>query len=253
MKINIKIILTKMAYTFKKWFDGDISLVTYSGPICKAENLKIGDYLMGEDNLAKKIINITKEEKDSYQVSIKARNGGNISESYNVCSESIMCLRYNTLPKIDFRNEGKYKRYYVKYCCSEKDENGHSKFRTRSKTFNCSGGKEEAEEEAIDFKTEMVHEHGYALHDVSISEYFDINKSNKHRLCIYSSIDIIYPLNFGLEIDPYLFGLWLGDGTSSKPEITNIDPEVIEYMYDYAPTIGCEITNSGNMRYNFGD
>lgn len=33
-----------------------------------------------------------------------------------------------------------------------------------------------------------------------------------------------------LPIDPYLLGLWLGDGTSSAPSITNVDPEIDLYM-----------------------
>ena len=34
-----------------------------------------------------------------------------------------------------------------------------------------------------------------------------------------------------LIIEPYLLGLWLGDGTSREGRITNIDKEVIDYLY----------------------
>lgn len=37
-----------------------------------------------------------------------------------------------------------------------------------------------------------------------------------------------------VEIDPYFFGLWLGDGHSYSSRITNVDPEVIEYLDTYA-------------------
>lgn len=33
-----------------------------------------------------------------------------------------------------------------------------------------------------------------------------------------------------LHIDPYLVGLWLGDGTSKESAITNIDKEIIDYL-----------------------
>jgi len=41
-----------------------------------------------------------------------------------------------------------------------------------------------------------------------------------------------------LPIDPYFLGLWLGNGASAKPEITNIDQEVIDYLYKYADGFG---------------
>ena len=37
-----------------------------------------------------------------------------------------------------------------------------------------------------------------------------------------------------LLIEPYMVGLWLGDGTSSKPEITNVDSEIEEYIYYFS-------------------
>lgn len=39
-------------------------------------------------------------------------------------------------------------------------------------------------------------------------------------------------------IDPYLLGLWLGDGTSSESSIASNDVEVIEYLQTYAITHG---------------
>jgi hypothetical protein len=35
-----------------------------------------------------------------------------------------------------------------------------------------------------------------------------------------------------VDIDPYILGLWLGDGTSKEPEITNIDTEVLHSIQD---------------------
>lgn len=36
--------------------------------------------------------------------------------------------------------------------------------------------------------------------------------------------------------DMYLLGLWLGDGTKGTPEIESMDPEIIQYLEDYAHT-----------------
>lgn len=37
-----------------------------------------------------------------------------------------------------------------------------------------------------------------------------------------------------VPIDPYMLGLWLGDGTSSTSAITNIDKEITDYLFDFA-------------------
>jgi len=41
-----------------------------------------------------------------------------------------------------------------------------------------------------------------------------------------------------LPLPPYFLGLWLGDGTSSKNEISNKDEEVVIYLEEYANTLG---------------
>ena len=49
-----------------------------------------------------------------------------------------------------------------------------------------------------------------------------------------------------LLIDPYFLGLWLGDGSTNRSEITNEDPEVIKYVCDFANDNGmiCTIRNT---------
>lgn len=44
-----------------------------------------------------------------------------------------------------------------------------------------------------------------------------------------------------LPLDPYYFGLWLGDGTGSKNEICNPDPEIHEYLHTYAEQRGMQV------------
>ena len=40
-----------------------------------------------------------------------------------------------------------------------------------------------------------------------------------------------------IELNPYYFGLWLGDGASSQTKIYNIDQEVIDWLEGYANTL----------------
>lgn len=40
------------------------------------------------------------------------------------------------------------------------------------------------------------------------------------------------------QLDPYILGLWLGDGTTGAPEFESMDQEIIQYLEDYAITHG---------------
>ena len=48
-------------------------------------------------------------------------------------------------------------------------------------------------------------------------------------------------------IEPYILGLWLGDGNSKKPTLTNIDIPIIEIWEEYAKKIGHSITTSNRI------
>ncbi|MEZ0239383.1 MAG: dCTP deaminase [Chloroflexota bacterium] len=39
-----------------------------------------------------------------------------------------------------------------------------------------------------------------------------------------------YPARIDLPIEPYTLGAWLGDGTTTKAEITSVDPEILEQI-----------------------
>ena len=54
--------------------------------------------------------------------------------------------------------------------------------------------------------------------------------------CYLERVDNIDTWNSKVILDPYLLGLWLGDGSTSAPEIESMDYEVISYLQDYADT-----------------
>lgn len=68
-------------------------------------------------------------------------------------------------------------------------------------------------------------------------------KQNKYyaQRCFLEREDSFFdpkePSKFGGR-DMYLLGLWLGDGTKSTPEFESMDPEIIQYLEDYACTHG---------------
>lgn len=56
-----------------------------------------------------------------------------------------------------------------------------------------------------------------------------------------------------LDIDPYFFGLWLGDGSKHKPVITTTDTEIIDYLYSFCKDNDYTITNTQKISYYIKD
>lgn len=77
--------------------------------------------------------------------------------------------------------------------------------------------------------------------NISVRDYLTLSDRKKHHLKMYST-GVEYP-EIELPIDPYLFGVWLGDGSSSSDmfTITNEDKEI---------EIACE-TYSNSSGYEF--
>jgi replicative DNA helicase len=76
--------------------------------------------------------------------------------------------------------------------------------------------------------------------EIPVDEYQKLSKSMKHILKTYRVPADFYPKQ--TEYDPYMLGLWLGDGTSTEPEITTADKEIKNYLDSFAQRHGFYIT-----------
>jgi superfamily II DNA or RNA helicase len=73
--------------------------------------------------------------------------------------------------------------------------------------------------------------------NISVKDYIAQNKSFKHKYKLYRSSAITFSPK-DLLLDPYVLGLWLGDGCSYNTEIATMDTEIKDALTDY-----CEINN----------
>ena len=68
-----------------------------------------------------------------------------------------------------------------------------------------------------------------------IKDYYDMVSKNPRKKDGYKLIRSSY-VHFehkDVPIDPYIFGLWLGDGDSAKARFTSEDQEVIDYLTQF--------------------
>ncbi|KKL84061.1 hypothetical protein LCGC14_1968460, partial [marine sediment metagenome] len=64
--------------------------------------------------------------------------------------------------------------------------------------------------------------------EISVGEYLKTSTTFKHHAKEWrTGVDFAEQ---GILLDPYLLGLWLGDGDRRRPCFTNIDPEIIDWL-----------------------
>jgi DNA repair exonuclease SbcCD ATPase subunit len=62
--------------------------------------------------------------------------------------------------------------------------------------------------------------------NISVKDYLSFPKDNKRLLVGYKTDRLDFSSPVPLKIDPYWFGVWLGDGGSESSSITSADPEI---------------------------
>ena len=68
--------------------------------------------------------------------------------------------------------------------------------------------------------------------NISVADYLQQKKAFKHKYKLYRSDPVLFAER-DLPIDPYIFGLWLGDGSSNGPEFCSIDSEIVDAFSEY--------------------
>jgi RecA/RadA recombinase len=68
--------------------------------------------------------------------------------------------------------------------------------------------------------------------NLSVSEYLNSNITTRHNLKLHRT-EVEFT-DKPVEYDPYWVGLWLGDGTRTKTQITNNEPELDKYYQEFA-------------------
>jgi hypothetical protein len=89
------------------------------------------------------------------------------------------------------------------------------------------------------------HKFSNKIIDIPIDEYLKLTNHDKHILKLYK-----VQVNFEekkLDLDPYLLGLWLGNGHSNVFSITSSDNEIVNYLFMYAENNGYEIRKQSMM------
>ena len=185
----------------------DTPILMYDGSIKMVQDIVVGDKVMGDDSKCRNVVSLGRGDDNMYD--IVHSNG----EKYGVNSEHIMCLKQsgmNIIKTVKTKSGGV--RYKVIYF----DKND---YKQHSKRFGDL-------EDATKYLHEMKLQHDYIEIPVKtllkLPNYISVNLKGYKRGAEFSSKTVPF--------DPYIIGAWLGDGTSTKSEITNQDATILHYL-----------------------
>jgi superfamily II DNA or RNA helicase len=188
----------------------DTPILMFDGSIKMVQDIIIGDQLMGDDSTPRKVLNLGTGEDVMYEI---VPNKG---ESFTVNSDHILCLKCTGALKVSYA-----KTYKLKW---KAEIFNNKKIKIESKYFNT---EIEAKKYLEKFDKEST------ICEISIKSYLNLPDYIKKKLTLYRVSVEFTPKE--IPFDPYIIGLWLGDGTSANSIITNQDAEVIIYLFKKLP------------------
>jgi len=197
-------------------FAKDTPILMWNGETVMSQNIKIGDELIGDDGNKRIVEELCSGEDDMYEVS-QTRG-----MSYKVNSKHKLALKpYNN---ITFRSEANI--WIVKWF-------NNTYFST--KQFPT---KEEATAFLNDLNLPDVVE-------ITVDDYMKLSQTTKDSLYGYRANEINWP-HIDVSVDPYLMGLWLGDGVNNGMNFAcnpKSDSEIIRYIIGWCDKNGGELVH----------
>ncbi len=203
----------------------DTPVMMYDGKIYAVQDIVQGDLLMGDDSKPRTVLSTTTGTEMMYR--IKQKYG----DDYVVNESHILSLKLSKNPVISDREDRS--AYSVFWFEKEKSCSRSFSYKTSPK--------EEIKKIAENF-SKMLPPRGTVI-DIEIKDYIKRNKKWKSAYKGYK-VGVDYP-DLKLPIDPYVLGAWLGDGTSTKPQITSVDAEIIDHFRMIYPSLNIRVNKTG--------
>ena len=208
-------------------------LLMFDGHVKNVEDLVIGDQLMGDDSTPRIITQLHKQTGQLYKITPNES-----TEPYYVSNQHIMCLKYPIKPYLS-KNEETRTIHHHSVSIDDTYDSSLSKVKKEYKTYSISKyGKDKTKQLSNDKLDEVKNQckNLFPLHETNIS---DLSNYSNYKLILYRT-GVEFQTLQDPEVDPYLLGLWLGDGHSNGPCFTNIDQEIIDYLYGIAKLMNLE-------------
>lgn len=186
----------------------DTQILMYDGSIKLVQDIEIGDVIMGDNSTPRKVLNLGRGRDIMYDI-IPVKG-----EKYTVNSEHILCLKQSGIGCIKpiNRKDGAIVFKTIRFDKTLKT--------LKHKTFS-------SYEQAIRYLQSFNEEDN--ITEISVKDYLELPTEVRNNWLKGYRKGVEFETKH-VEFDPYIIGLWLGDGTSSKPQITSQDAVILGYL-----------------------
>jgi DNA gyrase/topoisomerase IV subunit B len=224
--------------------DPDTPILTHTLERVLAKEVHVGDVLVGDDGLPRTVLKTVSGVDEMFDIH---QDHG---ITYRVNSQHILTLSFSLHKVIYWKASTKrwsmeyldHKEKTIKVATSLSTSSGHFNTSTKSK--------DEAYDELSSFAKEID---DCNVIDISVKQYMALAHHQRKRLRgLTLSCSIPYAKR-EVTIDPYILGMWLGDGMSNGKRFSSADPELVKIWIRWGASIGIEVTHLKNIEgYEYG-
>jgi intein/homing endonuclease len=204
-------------------FDPNTPILLWNGIIKKAQDIIVGDYLIDDKGNSVKVKSTCSGYKTMYEVIQSKKNFMN----YTVTDNHILTLKVRN----HTRNPNKSTKNYT-FRWFDTNE-----FKYKSKSFDNREDLEEFQSKVDD------------VIDITIEKYLSLPKSIQKELYTFKSDGINWEYK-EVELDPYILGMWLGDGLSHGYGFATADKELLDEWVDWG--VDNDATIKKGLKYKYG-
>ena len=198
----------------------------HNGSIKMVQDVLEGDKLMGDDSKPRTVLSLARGQDTLYDI-IPVKG-----EKYTVNSEHILCLKYSGTGSItNLSNRQKNLPYKAAHI-------DNKTITIKSKSF---ATREEAEHYLSQFNDDD------RTIEIEVKDYLKLSPSLQRELKGYrKGVEFSHK---AVDFDPYIIGLWLGDGSQRGPVITSQDAKILKYLMNEVPKYGLKLVYQSQYDY----
>ena len=214
-------------------FAGNTPILMVSGSLKRADSIKTGDYLMGENGIPKKVLNTFQGDDMMYKV--KQSNG----VSYVVNSKHLLALKYKNTTTINWFNE--LKSWRIDWFNKEQMKMKQLNFSINDYNNDTNS----AYIAATNFISQLESREPITI---TVEDYIKLDAWSKNNLVGYRVSELKYNEQ-SVFLDPYLLGVWLGDGDSNNPIIRTSSHAIYKYIRNWAIENDASLEKKNEQEY----
>lgn len=215
-------------------FSENTPILLYDGSTKMSQDICVGDILVGDDGIKRTVLDTTTGIDDLYEVV------QNKATKYTVNSKHTLVLKYCGDRSIIWHETTQ--RWKVMWF-------DRTTKKQKTKDFKVSDfeTKELAYIQSETFKNSLVFDD---VIEICIEDYMLLDATVKRNLMGYKTNGIYYDY-VNVDLDPYMLGIWLGDGIHTRPEVATNDIEILNYINQWCKINNAEVVNEKNNKYKY--